>query len=323
MRVLITGGAGFIGRHLVRRLVADPSHEVIVLDNLRRAERPRESGFQFIDGDIRDRVLLSAVMAGVDVVFHLAAQSNVIGAVSDLDYSFSTNVIGTFNVLSEARLAGVKKVVFTSSREVYGDVERLPVAETARLAPKNAYGASKLAGEEYCRVFSKAGLAVSILRLANVYGPGDEDRVIPIFLDNALRQAPLILYGGQQVLDFVWIEPVVDGLVRAIALKPEVGPVNIGSGVGTRIRELAEMILNHTRSTGGIRVVAARKVEVSAFVADVRKALRFGLVHSAGKSLEHLDRMIDSKRAEFLKSPISHDLPLTAQTDPAFRGPIG
>jgi UDP-glucose 4-epimerase len=100
-------------------------------------------------------------------------------------------VIGTYNVLAEASLAGVKKVVFTSSREVYGEVKRLPVAATARLEPKNAYGTSKLAGEECCRVFSKKGLAVSILRLANVYGPGDEDRVIPIFVNRAPRHAPL------------------------------------------------------------------------------------------------------------------------------------
>src|SRR5262249_25559920 len=145
----------------------------------------------------------------------LAAQSNVMGAVYDADYAFSSNVTGTYNVLQAAKSAGVKRVLFTSSREVYGDPEQLPVQETSALRPKNGYGASNAAGEIYCHTAANEGLETSILRLANVYGTRDRDRVIPLFSQAAASGAPLTLYGGEQVLDFVWIDTVVDALIKA------------------------------------------------------------------------------------------------------------
>jgi UDP-glucose 4-epimerase len=296
MRVLITGGAGFIGRHLVQRLVGNPRHEVVVLDNLHRAERPDAKGFTWIQGDVRDREAVAAAMRGSDVVFHLAAESNVIGALRDLDYSFSTNVVGTYNVLSAARAAGVGKVVFTSSREVYGEPARLPVAETARLEPKNAYGASKLAGEECCRAYAREILQVTTLRLTNVYGPGDAGRVIPEFVRNALWNEPLVLYGGEQVLDFVWIDCVTDALLGAMDLDSSVGPVNIGSGIGTTVRALAELILRQIPSAGGIIREEPRNVEVRSFVADVRKAISRGMINQPGGSPEYLGRVVEFER---------------------------
>ena len=122
----------------------------------------------------------------------------MIGAVTDLDYSFE-NCHRTFEVLRAASASGVKRLVFTSSREVYGDPSVLPVPESAPLAPKNAYGASKAAGEVYCRVLGSQSFSTRIVRSANVYGTRDFDRVIPIFLDQALRNEPLTLFGGQQV----------------------------------------------------------------------------------------------------------------------------
>ena len=153
MHILVTGGAGFIGTHLVASLLAE-GKEVSVLDNLTRGRISNTGkGFRFVQGDIRDRETVVKAMTGVDILFHLAAQSNVMGAVTDLDYSFTTNVFGTFEVLRAAKEAGVRRVVFTSSREVYGDAAVLPVSEDAPLHAKNAYGASKVAGELYCRVF--------------------------------------------------------------------------------------------------------------------------------------------------------------------------
>ena len=158
MQILVTGGAGFIGSHLVARLVRNPSNSIIVLDNLHRGRIAALSEvwdkIAFVEGDVRNRDLLANVMQGCDLVYHLAAQSNVIGAVQDLDYSFSSNVTGTFNVLQAARQAGVRRLVFTSSREVYGDPRQLPVPESDPLHPKNAYGASKVTGEMYCRLLS-------------------------------------------------------------------------------------------------------------------------------------------------------------------------
>ncbi len=277
MKTLVTGGAGFIGAHLVTALVA-AGDEVIVLDNLRRgdqiklAEARHTGSVRFIDGDVRDRATVHTAMHDVGRVYHLAAQSNVLGAVSDIDYSFTSNVIGTYNVLLAARNAGVERLVFTSSREVYGDVAQAPVAEDQPLNPKNAYGASKAAGELYCRTIQNTyGLDISVLRLANVYGPGDRDRVIPIWLDRARRGDDLELYGGEQVLDFVPVGLVVEALRRASATALAGQPVNVGSGVGVTLRALATCVQELPDVSVDLRVLPARAVEVTRFVADVTR----------------------------------------------------
>ncbi len=278
MRYLITGGAGFIGLHLARRLASETGSLVTVLDNLHRAARPGIRANHFVEGDIRDRQLLDWLMPKHDIVYHLAAQSNVLGAEQDMEYSFTTNVDGTYNVLAAARAAGAVRVIFCSSREVYGEPECLPVPESARLAPKNAYGTSKAAGELYCGAFARQGLPVVVLRLANVIGPGDHDRVVPIFLRRAVRGEPLFLYGGSQQLDFIWIGDVVEALVGAASVDPAVGPVNIGSGTGTSIERLAELMLRLIPSQAGVVKAPGRPAEVAAYVADIRKACQLGLL---------------------------------------------
>lgn len=275
MNVLVTGGAGFLGRHLVSALLYEGDH-VIVLDNGHRGSRealidvPNRHRLRFIDGDIRERDQVAVAMHGAEVVYHLAAQSNVIGAVSNIEYSFTTNVVGTYNVLCVARDLGVQRVVFSSSREVYGEVETFPVAEDHPLDPKNAYGVSKVAAELYCRAFQRSyGLDVSVLRLSNVYGPGDRDRVIPIWLQSARDGVDLALYGGTQVLDLVPVDLVVTALRRAAALSLSGQPVNVGSGVGTPLRQLAEEVLHLPGVNVGIRLCPGRDVEVTRYVADV------------------------------------------------------
>jgi UDP-glucose 4-epimerase len=299
-RILVTGGAGFIGSHLIDRLVADASNEVIVLDNLRRGKSSNLTGAQgritFIEGDIRDRYTIEKAAAGADTVFHLAAQSNVIGAVTDLDYSFSTNVVGTFETLRAAANGGAQRFVFTSSREVYGDPKVLPVPECAPLAPKNAYGASKAAGEMYCRVLASAQLQPRVVRLANVYGTRDFDRVIPIFASQALKNEPLTMFGGQQILDFVWIGDVVEGLIRAAAVDVFPGPVNIGSGKPTELRRLADCVVKLTRSRSEVRTAPARDVEVARFVADTRLQEAVLGVAGPGDPLSYLGDIVDSFR---------------------------
>jgi UDP-glucose 4-epimerase len=276
MRILITGGAGFIGSHLAGRLVRDNAGSLILLDNLYRGRiadlKSVWDRVTFVEGDVRDRSVLSRAMQDCELVYHLAAQSNVLGAVENVEYSFSSNVVGTFNVLQTAREAGVQRVVFTSSREVYGDPQELPVAESAALRPKNAYGASKAAGEMYCKILAASGFETVVLRLANVYGPGDRDRVIPIFVDNALRGLPLTLYGGKQVLDFVWIDIVVDSLIKAGFGDLIGGPLNIGSNRGTVLQDLARRVLEVTGSTSPVTLAGSRDVEVARFVADATQA---------------------------------------------------
>ncbi|MBK5295219.1 MAG: NAD-dependent epimerase/dehydratase family protein [Acidobacteriia bacterium] len=282
MRILVTGGAGFIGSHLVDRLVSDTGVEVFVLDNLHSGstENLRQSWNQirFVEGDIRDSELLCRLMPGKDAVMHFAAQSNVLGADRDLEYSFTTNVAGTFNVLRAAEQAHVGRVVFASSREVYGEPKAMPVSETTPLEPKNAYGASKLAGEVYCRAFAARGLHAVVLRLANVYGSRDQGRVIPVFIDNAIQGKPLILNGGDQILDFIHVDTVTEVLCKACFGVYLSEPVNIGSGIGITIKDVAQLILNLAGSFGATVCRHSNPLEVGRFVADTtRLCSHFGV----------------------------------------------
>jgi UDP-glucose 4-epimerase len=276
MKILVTGGAGFIGRHLVEQLARSNTSHVVVLDNLHRACMPATlaAGVEFREADVRDRTAVENAMPGCEVVFHLAAQSNVMGAVADADYAFSSNVAGTYHVLQAALKAGVKRLVFTSSREVYGDPKHIPVRETSPLRPKNAYGTSKAAGEAYCGLAAQEGLDTVVLRLANVYGPGDRDRVIPLFAEAAAASEPLIVFGEEKILDFIWIGTVVDALVKAGLGRSIRGPVNVGSGKGVTIAELARRIVQLSNSSSPVRILPEREQEVGRFVADMTRAKR-------------------------------------------------
>jgi UDP-glucose 4-epimerase len=213
------------------------------------------------------------------------------GAIDDPEYSVTTNVLGTFNVLRAAVEAKVGRVVFTSSREVYGDPLKLPVDEDQPLLAKNPYGSSKLAGEAYCRSFAHChGLRVEVVRLANVYGAGDSGRVIPLWILAAAERRPVNVYGGGQVIDFLWVGTAVDALLFA-AEHGLPGPVNIGSGVGTSILELASRILEVTGSTSSIVRTAAREIEVAKYVADTTRMRSLGLLPEADP-LAHLAELV-------------------------------
>jgi len=297
VKALVTGGAGFLGSHLVDALVA-AGDEVIVLDNLRRGALANihrhlcSKHVTFIEGDIRDYSAILEAATGVDVVYHLAAQSNVIGAITDTDYSFTTNVVGTYNVLKGAAQAGVRRLVFASSREVYGEPESIPVPESAPLDAKNVYGASKVAGEAYCHVWqSTTGLECQILRFANIYGPRDRDRVIPIWLERASRGQPLELYGGEQVIDFVWVGTAVRALLAAAGSQLS-DPINVGSGTGVTLPHLGHRILEETGSASKLKILPARPVEVVRFVADVGRMRRVLGLTPEPDALAHLSECL-------------------------------
>ena len=302
MRFLITGGAGFIGSHLAERLVREQLGSVIILDNLHRGNTENLSDCReqvsFVKGDIRNVVLLEAITQGCTHVFHLASQSNVMGAVQHPDYTLSSNITGTHNVLQAARNAKVARVVFASSREVYGESTVLPVLENAPLLPKNLYGVSKLTGELFCRLFARDGLETVVLRLANVYGTRDLGRVIPLFIGKALDGQPLNLYGGQQTLDLIWIETVVDVLMRSALDQQFIDePVNVGSGKGVAITELVQRILGATQSQSSVEFFRARESEVVAFVADIQRAQKYFSVVSPEDPLAHLIEVVAWVRA--------------------------
>jgi UDP-glucose 4-epimerase len=298
-RIVVTGGAGFIGSHLVDRLLGIDGGEVVVFDNLSRGrlsnivQHRADARLEFIEGDVADAQAVRDVMRGAQVVYHLAAQSTVMGAVADAEYTFRTNVIGTFNVLSAASQSGVERVVFASSREVYGEPITLPVDEDSPLLAVNSYGASKLAGEAYCRAFRRElGLQVGILRLANVYGPRDIGRVIPTWIDQALAGRDLVVYGGKQIVDFVWIDQVVDALVGVATLDGPLPPMNIGSGTGTRIVDVARRIGRFVTGQPHIRMLPARSMEVTRFVANVERMRQMLGIAPPLDPLMHLGHLI-------------------------------
>ncbi len=300
-RVVVTGGAGFVGSHLVDRLLADSRAEIVVLDNLTRgrpanlAHHQANPRLQFHEGDIRDVAVVAETVRGANVVYHLAAQATVMGAVQDLDYSFSTNVVGTFNVLRESAAAGVRRVVFTSSREVYGEPIELPVDEGQPLLAINFYGASKVVGEAYCRAFRRAsGLDSVILRLSNAYGPRDYGRVIPLWIEQALHGQDLELYGGKQVLDFVWVDQVVDALLAAAASDVVLPPINVGSGTGTKLMDLARRIRLLSGSRAQIRIAPSRAVEVVQYVARVDRMRQLLGIDPPSDPLLHLEKLVPS-----------------------------
>ncbi|HVW26655.1 MAG TPA: SDR family NAD(P)-dependent oxidoreductase [Polyangiaceae bacterium] len=298
-KLMVTGGAGFIGCVLSHRLLED-GHDVVVLDNMKRStakvvDRLARAGARVVTADVRDYDAVLAAARGCETVFHLAAQSNVMGAIEDPNYSVTTNVLGTFNVLRAAAEADVGRVVFTSSREVYGEATTLPVREDHPLLAKNPYGASKVAGEAYCRTFANTHkLPVRVVRFANVYGPGDSGRVIPLWLTAAHEGRDIQVYGGEQIIDFLWVGTAVDALLYAEEHDLP-GPVNIGSGRGTKIMDLAESVLRVTGASVRVVRTPAREIEVAKFVADVAVMRSLGLSPEEDP-LQHLAELVEAYR---------------------------
>jgi UDP-glucose 4-epimerase len=287
-KILVTGGAGFIGKHLCESLIED-EYEVKCLDNFYRfkeekiSELKSEENFKLIEADIRDREEIEPHFEDVDHVVHLAAQSDVAGSLENKDYSFETNVEGTWNVLRASEENNVEKFLFASSREVYGDTEG-KVSEDEELNPKNYYGASKVSGEMYLDQFEEySNLETYALRLANVYGPGDKNRVIPIFLEKAQNNKTLELYGGNQVLDFVWIEDTIEAFTQIIENGSKHRKINIGSGEGTSVRELAHLIKDVSDSESEIKEKEERGFDTQKFISENQKQLE---LNNSTKSLK-------------------------------------
>jgi UDP-glucose 4-epimerase len=298
-RAVVTGGAGFIGSHLVDHLLGHGATEVVVFDNLTRGRvenlehHRRDSRLRFVEGDVRDREALESVMRGTDIAFHLAAQSSVAAATANDDYAFATNVVGTFNLLRAAANQRVSRVVFASAREVYGEPISLPVDEDAPLLARDFYGATKLAGEALCRAVRREhGLSTVVLRFASVYGPRDTGPGIPLWIHQAYSGRGIDVYGGKQVIDVVWVGKAVEALAQAATLDGSFPPINIGSGTGTHIIDLARRIARLTASHVQVRLHPARDLEVTRFVARVDRMRQLLRVEPALDPLAYLPRLV-------------------------------
>lgn len=274
-RVLVTGGAGFIGSHLVDALL-EAGFVVRVLDDLSTgSESNLNRDAELICGSILDLAACDKACDGVGTVFHLAASVSVPASVSDPRESFETNALGTFNVLDSARRSGVSKVVYSSSSAVYGDSPELPKSEQMAPSPVSPYAAGKLAGEHVVTVYARSyGMETVSLRYFNVFGPRQRPdspyaAAIPIFFDRILRGEELIVYGdGQQTRDFTYVDNVVEANLLCLEAKGLQGQVvNCACGEQISINELIAEIEKITGRSATIRNEPPRVGDVKFSVA--------------------------------------------------------
>lgn len=288
MRVLVTGGAGFIGSHLTRRLLAE-GHAVSVVDNEstgRREDIP--SGVRFLRGDVtRPAEIEPAFAAGLDAVCHIAGQVSIIRSFSDPVADLRTNVEGTLQVLQLCLKHKVRRLIYASSMTLYGECRTVPTPETEPCLPDSYYGITKHAAERYVHATAERpdlgfDFRVTSLRMFSVYGPGQSfsnpyQGVLGIFSGKVLRGEPITIFGdGEQTRDFVYVDDVVDGWVTALDHPAASGGVfNLGSGRSSSINQLAHSVtaaFGFAPGTYEIARAPARPGEQRTVQADIRRA---------------------------------------------------
>jgi UDP-glucose 4-epimerase len=257
MKILITGGSGFIGSHIVEHYQGI-AEEIRVLDNLRTGYRRNLEGLKhtFIEGSVTDRQLVKEAVQGVDYVFHLAAMVSVPESMSKPGECVDINVHGLLNVLEEASAAGVRKLVFASSAAVYGDNPTVPKVETMLPEPKSPYAITKLDGEYYLGMFRREGrLETAALRFFNVFGPRQDPKgayaaAVPIFIEKAVGNVDITVFGdGGQTRDFIYVKDIVGALAFAVETPGVTGVFNAGYGDQITINDLATRLIQASGST--------------------------------------------------------------------------
>jgi len=287
MRILVTGGAGFIGSHLVEHY--QDRATIRVLDNFRSGHRRNLAGLkcELIEGSILDRELVRRAMQEVDYVFHLAAMISVPESMDQPIECVRINTEGTLVVLEEAAAAGVKKLCFSSSAAIYGDNPTVPKRETMVPEPKSPYAVTKLDGEYYCAMFARERrLPTACLRYFNVFGPRQDPAsayaaAVPIFIAKAVRGEPLTVFGdGEQTRDFIYVKDIV-AANAFMAEHPEHGGVfNVAYGRRLTINDLANMIIAELKSASPIVHGPERAGDVKHSMAAIERLLATGFVPS-------------------------------------------
>lgn len=283
MRILITGGAGFIGSHVVEHFQGKA--EIRVLDNLRTGYRHNLDGLEceFIEASIMDTDALAGAMEGVDVVFHLAALISVPESMEKPLECVELNVNGLLYVLNAATKAGVKKLVLASSAAVYGDNPTVPKVESMIPEPRSPYAITKLDGEYYCELWQREGwLESACLRFFNVFGPRQDPNsayaaAVPIFIDKARKGETITVFGdGEQTRDFIYVKDIAAGLAYAADTESVRGVYNIGYGNSTSINQLAAEIVRITGSSSEIDHAPTRPGDVKHSRASAEKLAATG-----------------------------------------------
>ncbi|MCF7792226.1 MAG: NAD-dependent epimerase/dehydratase family protein [Victivallales bacterium] len=285
MKVLITGGAGFIGSHIAEYF--SDNTEVTVIDNLRTGNYKNIENLDvnFVEGDIQNRHLVKKLIKNTDYVFHLAAIVSVPESIQKPLECVDINAKGTLILLEEASKAGVKKLCFSSTCAVYGDDPGFPKLETMNPCPQSPYAVTKLDGEYYCKLFSENGwLDTVCLRYFNVFGPRQDPdsayaAAIPIFTSRAVKDENLIIYGdGAQTRDFVYVKDVVRANVWLSKSKIS-GIINIGYGRQSSVNEIAKKIIKLTESDSRIIYKDERPGDIKYSFASIDKLLSTGYKH--------------------------------------------
>ena len=279
-KALVTGGAGFIGSNVVR-LLAEEGYDTVVLDNLSTGYRQNLDlrwQVHLIEGDVRDAALVSKLMDGVELVFHLAASVGNTRSIENPVEDSDVNVLGTLRVIEAARRAQVRKIVCSSSAAIFGELKFLPIDEDHPCEPDTPYGVSKLAEEKHCLAYAKLyDIEVVCLRYFNVYGINQRydayGNVIPIFAHRLLRGEPLTIYGdGEQTRDFVNVRDVARANLLAGWSRNISGAFNIASGESLKVNELVSLLSEASGLTPQVERGAPRKGDVRHSRADIGRA---------------------------------------------------
>lgn len=279
-KALVTGGAGFIGSHLVDLLIQE-GWKVRVLDNLSMGLRENVNpSAEFLKGDVTVPEDCAAAVRGIDTVFHLAARVTIRGSVHNFGEDARINLLGTLNMLEAAGKRGVRRFLFSSSMAVYADSQsRTPVKETSRTEPLSPYGLSKLAAEKYCLMTSSSfGMEPVILRYFNTYGSRQNYSpyvgVVTLFITNMLLNKPCTIFGsGEQTRDFIHVSDVIRATLQAARCDKAGGEIfNVGTGTGTSVNELALFLSNTIGYNLPFAHAGKQESELEYSVADISKA---------------------------------------------------
>ena len=294
---LVTGGAGFIGSHLTRALLAE-GRQVTVIDNLSVGRRDAVAGgARFVHGDIRDDAALADALTGVDCVFHLAAQVTIRGSFDRFQEDLDTNVMGTARLLRLVDRERVKWFTLASSMAVYADADSpAPIDEAHLKRPLSPYGVGKLAAEDVAsQILDARGIPFTAVRFFNTYGPGQSYTpyvgVLTIFITRLLRGEPITIFGdGEQQRDFTHVSDIVAGTIATPGRPP--GRYNLGTGRGTSLNQLAAMVLAKLAPEHKPKHADAQAGELRFSVANI-EAARTALGYAPKRSLQHdLDDVI-------------------------------